>query len=171
MAGTALLLASAVPESFASQFRFGEATAVQDQVKADRLAPPVAAKARATVSSVEVIGLSDARVVLRDRNGEILFRSDPVTNTTLVAKDSELPVITLKETATSSVVRQPVSSDGHEHDATPSEDRRQATPGCEGPVSPLVKQAQGRGPGLCVVQLETPAPSDTPSDTKAFRRS
>ena len=156
MAGAALLLASAVPESFASQWRFGDATVLPDQVKADRLAPPVAAKVRTTVSSVEVIGLSNASVVLRDRNGDILFRSDPVTNTTLVAKDSELPVITMKETATSPVVRQPVSSDGQEHDATPSEDRRKAMPGCEGPVSPLVKQAQGRGPGLCVVQLETP---------------
>jgi hypothetical protein len=153
MAGTALLLASVVPESVASQFRFGEATLIRDQVKADRLAPPVAATARATVSSVEVIGLSNASVVLRDRNGDVLFRSDPVTNTTLVAKDSDLPVITLKETATSPVARQPVSSDGH---PTPSEDRAKAMPGCEGPVSPLVKQAQGRVPGLCVVQLETP---------------
>jgi hypothetical protein len=155
MAGTALVLASAVPERFASHWRFGDATLLSDHVKADRLAPPVAAKARATVSTVEVIGLSNASVVLRDRNGDVLFRSDPVTNTTLIAKDAELPVITLKETATSSVVRQPVSPEGQEHDAAPSEDRRKAMPGCEGPVSPLVKQAQGRGPGLCVVQLET----------------
>jgi hypothetical protein len=153
MAGTALLLAGVVPESFVSQFHFNEATVMTDQAKADRLAPPQAARSRATVSSVEVIGLSNASVVLRDRNGNVLFRSDPVTNTTLVAKDSELPVITLKETATSPVAREPVSSDGQ---TPPSEEHRKAMPGCEGPVSPLVKQAQGRGPGLCVVQLETP---------------
>jgi hypothetical protein len=154
MAGTALLLASAVPDSFAAQWRSGDATVFKDQIKADRLAPPIAAKARAIVSSVEVIGVSSASVVLRDRNGDILFRTDPVTNTTVVAKDSDLPVITLKETATSPVVRQPVSSDGQ--DGVPREDRK-TMPGCEGPVSPLVKQAQGRAPGLCVVQLKIPS--------------
>jgi hypothetical protein len=151
MAGTAVLLASLAPSGLIGSYHPGQSQAHAGVGKMDRLSAPVPAKERATVSSVELVGVSKAIVILRDRNGTILFRSDPLTNTTLIAKDTDLPVVTLKEEGSSPVVHQPIPSrEGNE--PPPPKERAKRVPGCEAPVSPLAGQGRDRLPGLCLVE-------------------
>jgi len=156
MAGMAFLLASLAPAAVGHPSTRSDASAaLADSLKGDRIAIPVAAKTRATVSSVELVGVSNATVILRDRSGAILFRSDPLTNTTLVTKDADLPVVTLKEQGTSPVVQQPIPSrEGSETQPPPRS--KTPPPGCEAPLSPLASRSlANRMPGLCLVGLET----------------
>jgi hypothetical protein len=50
------------------------------------------------VADVEVIGLQDSTVIYRDAAGRVLFRADPATRTTTVAKGAVLPAITIRGT-------------------------------------------------------------------------
>ena len=155
MAGTAVLLASLAPAAVGEpSVKGGSAPAVTQSLKGDRVATPVVPKSRASVSSVELVGVSNATVILRDRDGTILFRSDPLTNTTLVAKDADLPVVTLKEQGTSPVVQQPIPSrEGSEAPQPPQ--GKTTLPGCEAPLSPLANRGvASRTPGLCLVELQ-----------------
>lgn len=72
--------------------------------KSDRL-PQAAQLApdRHVITSVEVVGLRDAAIVYRDRDGRVLYRSDPLSNATVVAKDVVLPEVTVRETRKSTV--------------------------------------------------------------------
>lgn len=155
MAGTAVLLASLAPSAVGlPSTGLDPSVAITDSLKGDRIAAPVAATTRASVSSVELVGVSNATVILRDRSGAILFRSDPLTNTTLVTKDADLPVVTLKEQGTSPVVQQPIPSrEGRETQQPPQS--KTTLPGCEAPLSPLAHRSlTSRIPGLCLVGLE-----------------
>jgi len=154
MAGMAVLLASFAPAAVGGHPSAQVAPAASVEIrKGDRITPPVAAKNRASVSSVELVGVSNATVILRDRSGAVLFRSDPLTNTTLVTKDADLPVVTLKEERTSPVVRHPIlSREGSEAPQPPQ--GRTTMPGCEASLSPLAKSGASRVPGLCLVELE-----------------
>src|SRR4051794_12416310 len=80
MAGMAVLLASFAPAAVGGHPSAQVAPAASVEIrKGDRITPPVAAKNRASVSSVELVGVSNATVILRDRSGAVLFRSDPLT--------------------------------------------------------------------------------------------
>src|SRR3954453_23874614 len=149
--GTAVFLASFAP-AFVSDRPTGrsDSIALAETHRGDRVAAPLAAKERALVSSVELVGVSNATVILRDRSGAILFRSDPLTNTTLVTKDADLPVVTLKEQGTSPVVQRPIPSrEGSETQPPPRS--KTPPPGCEAPLSPLASRSlANRMPGLCL---------------------
>jgi hypothetical protein len=151
MAGTAVLLASLAPVALGPE-QTGAQQASVENVRSDRLARPIPAKTRASVSSVELVGVSNATVILRDRNGVVLFQSDPLTNTTLIAKDVDLPVVTLKEEGTSPVVQQPIPS--REGNESPPAMRTKSVPGCETAVSPLARAGRDRKPGLCLVDSQ-----------------
>jgi hypothetical protein len=58
-----------------------------------------------TVTTVEVIGLRDASVIYRDRDGRILFQTDPLSNITIVAKGVVMPELTVRETMRSTPAR------------------------------------------------------------------
>jgi hypothetical protein len=154
-AGAALFLTSLLPGTFGQASDLAVTGPVYASAKADRLSVPAPAQHRATVSTVELIGISNTTVVLRDRNGAVLFRSDPLTNTTLVGKDVDLPVVTLKEEVRSPVVQQPaVKREGNEPPATKG--RKNRTPGCEGAVSPLANRDGNLEPGLCLAAVNMP---------------
>ena len=51
------------------------------------------------VSHVELIGPKGTIVEFRDPAGKLVYRSDPVTNTTIVAKNTVIPSFTVKEKA------------------------------------------------------------------------
>ncbi|MDF2812972.1 MAG: hypothetical protein K0S56_4003 [Microvirga sp.] len=121
--------------------------------KTDRVAAPVTAKSRQTVSVVELVGVSRVQVVLKDENGMVLFRSDPQTNTTYVARDADLPVITVKQETGSEAKPQPVSRESSDESVAP---KRRAHPyGCVGAVSPLARAGKEAAPSLCVTSLES----------------
>jgi hypothetical protein len=77
--------------------------------KGDRQ-PVVSAEARQPrhVTTVEVVGVENAAVIYRDRNGDILFKTDPVSNVTLVSKDVVLPEVTIRNQAEAQVQKMPV---------------------------------------------------------------
>ncbi|MBI5111923.1 MAG: hypothetical protein HZA68_08110 [Rhodovulum sp.] len=78
--------------------------------KSDRLPDAATERPEARViSTVEVIGIRDAAIVYRDRDGRVLYRSDPLTNATVVTKGVVLPAVTVRETPASAV--RPVATD------------------------------------------------------------
>ena len=72
--------------------------------RGDRLAAAVRAPVAytdvdpsAVVSHVELIGPKGTVVEFRDPSGNLVYRSDPVTNTTVVVKNAVIPSFTVRE--------------------------------------------------------------------------
>jgi len=59
--------------------------------KGNRLVSPRRENSRTRIGTVEIVGLRDTAIVHRDREGRILFRNDPLTNTTIVTKNLTCP--------------------------------------------------------------------------------
>jgi hypothetical protein len=62
------------------------------------------------VAVIEVVGVRDASIVYRDREGQVLFRTDPLSNVTVVVKDTALPEVTVRETVRTNVEKVPLRS-------------------------------------------------------------
>jgi hypothetical protein len=146
MAGAAFLLGSLAPAAI--EARSSKAPAV----KRDRLAAPRPADSRTAVSTIEVIGLSQATIIFRSRDGAVLFREDPAERTTAVAKNVDLPVVNLRDEPVRPVIQQPARRQ-EGGDDPPAENRRKARPiGCEAALSMLVRYDPGLVPSLCLAQ-------------------
>jgi hypothetical protein len=65
--------------------------------KGNRLVAPRREDSRSGIAAVEIVGLRDTAIVYRDREGRLLFRNDPATNTTVVAKNVVLPEVTVRD--------------------------------------------------------------------------
>jgi hypothetical protein len=157
--GAAFLIGSLAPAALESRER-PTTTAISS--KGDRLPVAATGSPPRTVTTIEVVGLSGATIVFKDRDGQVLFRSDPLTGTTVVAKDLDVPVVTLKiEPALPTpvpVVRQPEPPrEGGDSPVTQPRSRKQI--GCEAPVSALAKSDAGRIPGLCLASVSRPTSS------------
>ena len=154
--GAALLLANLVVSGSAQSTDRPSVRAAAvggGAVKGDLLATEGSRRPATRVTTVELVGLSQTTVILRDRDGGIVYRSDPVTNTTLVAKGADIPTVTVKNAADSTAQRQPVRR--IESNEQPDRQPKRAMPvGCEGVVSILVNQDSRRVPGLCLAQAE-----------------
>jgi hypothetical protein len=104
--------------------------AIDRTAKGDRLAAPRAG-AKTPVASIEVIGVHDAAIVYRDRDGHVLYRVDPVSNVTVIAKGVKLPEITVRQDVGSSTRTLPV-------EVPNKTGEKSVMPiGCEPPVSPI----------------------------------
>jgi len=130
---------------------------LQDAVapKGDRLAPSRPSLNPAGVSIVEIVGLSHATIILRDSNGKVLFRSDPRSGMTTISKNTEFPVLTVKEGAERPAIQESPRTTREGNDE-PRKTKRQSPIGCVGDVSPLASAASGRMPSLCLASLERP---------------
>lgn len=164
MAGVAFLAGSLVPDAFSiaslakSDTGLDRAALTQQvtaSAKTARIQAPVPVQDRQTVSVVELVGVSQATVILRDRNGKVLYRSDPEAGTTTFSKNTDLPVVTLKEEERSPSVQQhpTVRREGSETPATTPQKRRNPV-GCMGDVSPLARASADRSPSLCLALLD-----------------
>jgi hypothetical protein len=113
--------------------------------KGDRL--PVRADNRptTTVVAVEIVGLRDAAIVYRDRNGRTLFRSDPLTNTTIVAKNADLPEVTIRERKDIPV--RPIPTE-----VLPGTARQKLPIGCDSSVGTLAGHSAGNLASRCVTE-------------------
>jgi len=120
--------------------------------KADRLLPVRAtAGQRPAITAVEVVGLRDTAIVYRDREGRVLFRTDPLSNATLVAKDVVLPEITIRETGRSTVDPVPIEV------PIRAPERSKLPPGCDPAFSPLTLPSLSRMPSRCIAENDLPA--------------
>ena len=158
--GAAFLIGSLAPVALESRER-AAAPVPAAVVKGDRLPVALSGTRRATVSTIEVVGAREVTIVFKDRDGQVLFRSDPLANSTIIAKDVDLPVITLKEepaASTAPVVQQPPPRQ-EGGDPPPAQPRRSKQIGCEAPVSALARSDASRVPGLCLAALAPSANS------------
>jgi hypothetical protein len=114
--------------------------------KSDRLASRVVSQRKATVTAIEVVGLSHTAIVYRDRDGRVLFRSDPLSNVTLVVKDVALPQVTIRDDQNTDVA--PVSVPGAASEPAPLAD------GCDSAVSPLAAPLLARRASRCVAAID-----------------
>jgi hypothetical protein len=101
------------------------------------------------ISVVEVVGLRDAAIVYRDREGRLLFSTDPVANVTVVTKNLALPEVTLRDTADSQVQRVPI-----ENMRAPESDKAGPIQGCESGLSPDISPTVPVAKDRCVVELK-----------------
>jgi len=111
-------------------------------MKTDRIAAPRASVGSGRVTTVEVVGVQDAAIVYRDRDGRVLFQTDPLSNVTVISKGFVLPQLTVRETPQSKPAPIVVP---HNIDAAP------AIPvGCDPVASPIAEPALARVTGRCL---------------------
>ena len=80
-------------------------TSMNRALKGDRMSSGLRRGDENIVTTVEVVGIRHASVIYRDRDGRILFRTDPLSNVTIVAKDVVMPELTVRETMRSTPAR------------------------------------------------------------------
>jgi len=119
---------------------------VDRTLKGDRLIAARAASGKHTIATVEIVGLRNTAVVYRDHQGRELFRTDPLTNATVIAKGVVLPEVTIRESGASRVDPVPVNAP-----RAPVPDGKLPI-GCESPVSPLAGPSPTNLLGRCVSQ-------------------
>jgi threonine dehydrogenase-like Zn-dependent dehydrogenase len=116
---------------------------VNRENKTNALPAPQTSPQRIPIKTVEVVGIRNAAIVYRDRDGNVLFRTDPVANVTVVAKNVDLPEVTIRDTAATQVKRMPVER------AEPGEQPQ----GCESAFARPAPVALTRLSSRCLAQL------------------
>jgi len=115
--------------------------------KGDRLAVNTSADAQETkVATVEVVGVRDTAIVYRDRDGRVLFRTDPVANVTIVSKGVALPEVTVREHSDAVPVKMPVKT-------LQEGDKSRKLDGCDPLVSPLAGSSLSQVAGRCIAAI------------------
>ena len=150
------------------------ATSVDRTRKSDRQTAAQTARGEPrTISAVEVVGIRDAAIIYRDRDGRVLYQSDPLSNATLVTKGVVLPEVTVRDTAGSAVRSVTTNVPAKAKPAQPtvdSRDQRQpagAAPqnnerrpripeGCDAAASPIAAPQLSHILSKCLVEAPTP---------------
>lgn len=117
--------------------------------KSDAMPKVANTQAPRRITTVEVVGVEDAAIVYRDRDGNILFKTDPVSNVTVVTKGVVLPEVTIRELASSEV--QVVPLEGIRPVLSPTA----PGDGCESSVTAhTAGEELARVPSRCITRLE-----------------
>jgi hypothetical protein len=150
--GVAGGLAIGVATAVATVFTAVTAThSVYPSAKADRTSASVSAPSgEERIAVVEVVGVHDAAIVYRDRQGRVLFSTDPVANMTVVTKNLLLPKVTVRETNESQVEHVPV-----EKTRAPGGDKQPSMEGCESGLSPDISPTVPTAKDRCIVRIES----------------
>jgi hypothetical protein len=155
------------PGAFTARAQAASLTIPERSHKGDRLAPPAASERKVVVSAIEVVGARRTSIVYRDRDGHVLFRSDPLRHVTLAVKNAVLPQVTIRDDQNTRVAPQitrvapqnihvaprnnrvaPVSDPDAASDPGP------LAPGCDSAVSPLAAPLLARKPSRCLASLD-----------------
>ena len=146
------------PGAFAAHAQAGLLTTPERSHKGDRLAPPAVSGRKVVVSAVEVVGARRTSIVYRDRDGRVLFRSDPLRHVTLAVKNALLPQVTIRDDQNTRVAPQnprvapqnvaPISAPDAASDPGP------LAPGCDSAVSPLAAPLLARKASRCLASLD-----------------
>ena len=116
--------------------------------KGDALPAVANTEAPKRITMVEVVGVEDAAIIYRDRDGRILFRTDPVSNVTVVTKGVVLPEVTIRELADSAVQVLPVEG------IRPTLSPTVPSDGCESSVTAhTAPEELARVPSRCITQV------------------
>jgi hypothetical protein len=140
------------PAVSAGAGNLAERTLAQDVNRArkgDRL--PAGALSRGPkqgIAAVEVVGLDNVAVVYRDRQGRVLFQTDPVSNATIVARGVALPEVTVRESNRAPARALPVEQSNQ---PAPTSVPTSTMPvGCESAFSAMADRSLARVPARCV---------------------
>jgi hypothetical protein len=136
-------------------------TIVDRAHKTDRLPPSLQGNNGATViATVEIVGLPDAAVVYRDRDGRVLFRTDPMSNATVVVKGVVVHKVTVRETLPPVPQATPAAIGAGPLPENPPasgvQQRSKVLDGCEPAFSPLVASTEDNFTGRCVAERTRP---------------
>lgn len=116
--------------------------------KGDALPAVTSTSAPKRITTVEVVGVEDAAIVYRDRDGNVLFKTDPVSNVTVVTKGVVLPEVTIREIAESTVQVLPLEGIRPVLSPTAPGD------GCESSVTAhTAGEKLAREPSRCITQI------------------
>jgi hypothetical protein len=127
------------------------ATAIDRTNKTDALpVQPSAPASRHRVAVIEVVGVRDASIVYRDREGQVLFRTDPLSNVTVVVKNAALPEVTVRETVRTKVDEVPLRAP-----RVPAK-KPDAPVGCETPFGPLDSPSPPAAIDRCISDAGAP---------------
>ncbi len=118
--------------------------------KSDRLAAASPGRDQDTmIATVEVIGLRDAAVIYRARDGRVLFHTDPIANATVVAKGVVLPEVTIRHTRTNVGTAPPVATETAPPPAATAPEPK-IPEGCDPAFSPLAVSARANFSARCL---------------------
>ncbi len=95
------------------------------------------------IVAVEIVGLRDAAIVYRDRDGRILFHNDRLTSTTIAAKNFDLLEVTIRDRDDIAVRPAPVP-------APPRAERSKLPVGCDPAFGPLADPTLRGLTGRCL---------------------
>jgi hypothetical protein len=121
---------------------------VNRTLKGDRLADARQGALERSISSVEVVGLRAVALIYRDRDGQILFRTDPLSNMTAVARGTALPEVTIRESSRSPVRPLPLDDNHRPAPTGPM------PVGCESAFSAIAERSMARIPARCVSSVK-----------------
>ena len=145
--------------AFAARAQAALLTTPERSHKGDRLAPPAASAGKVVVSAIEVVGAHRTSIVYRDRDGRVLFRSDPLRHVTLAVKNAVLPQVTIRDQNTGVAPQNTHAAPPNTHAAPVSDpdaaaDPGPLAPGCDSAVSPLAAPVLARKPSRCLASLD-----------------
>jgi hypothetical protein len=116
--------------------------------KTDALPAVANTQAPKRITTVEVVGVEDAAIVYRDRDGNVLFKTDPLSNVTVVTKGVVLPEVTIRELAGSNVQMVPLEG------VRPILSPTVPGDGCESSVTAhTAGEELARVPSRCITEL------------------
>jgi len=124
--------------------------------KSDALPLSQAAHPRLEIKTVEVVGVRDAAIVYRDRDGNVLFRTDPVANVTIVTKNVDLPEVTIRETAVTEVERVDVEKRHKATNPLEAAPTSPPPPGCESAFARPSPEALTNKSSRCLAAIAEP---------------
>lgn len=111
--------------------------------KGDRLARPARNDGK-RIATIEVVGVHDVTIIYRDVDGRELFRTSPLSNATITARDVVLPALTVRNSETNGAA--PITVD------VPTRREAELPVGCESPFSPYADPKAPKTAGRCVSQ-------------------
>ncbi len=123
--------------------------------KGDRSSGSVATAANEEIATIEVVGLREPAIIYRARDGRELFRTDPVSNVTIVSKGLLLPEVTVRERGGAAVKpapAEPPREQVNDRKRSPSSPRMPV--GCEPLFSPLTAPSMAQQSGRCMAEAE-----------------
>jgi hypothetical protein len=138
-------------------------SAVNRATKTDRGAAVRTTGQATQIATVEVVGLRDAAIVYRDRDGRELFRTDPLNNVTVMTKGLQLPEVTVRQNSSSVVRTVPINEIREQAREQAGEQTRERKPpprgpkvplGCEPSFSPVAAPSMAHHTGRCMAALE-----------------
>ncbi len=131
---------------------FARPAVEQAAITGDRLGPVRPATKVQVPVAVEITGLGAAKVTLRNAAGDVVYQADAHSNTTLVARDTSIPQVTVRERAGAPVAQRDVVQAGQAVRRMPE--------GCEGAISGIAgHEARRLLPSRCLADAGDSLPS------------